>query len=699
MSSPRTERMEMLLSPRSVAIVGASDRGDKPGARLTKALAGSRFEGRIFGVNPRALALERIEWVPSVAELPVTPDLACIALSADGAVEAFADLCDRGTRAVIMFSSGFAESGEEGRRREARLVELATAHGVALCGPNTAGVFDAATGFVGTFTHALIDGDPPAGNVMVVTQSGAVGGILITHLRDRNVGISRWISVGNGSVLDVSDYLAFAAEDPATRVVLLFLEGVVDGSEFLRAAARCRQAGKIVIAFKAGRSALGARAAASHTGKLAGSQSVYAGAFEQVGIVQAHSVRQLTDLAQFASWIGRDVGRRGAIASISGAGCTVLADEMASAGLELAPLRAGTRDRLGEVLPGFSQHDNPVDLTGVVLEDTRRLTAVLSALAEDPSVDFTVISFATNNRRDIADAVIEAWDGRTPLAAVLPVAAPAATVMHGRLTEAHVPTFRDMADAIATVAKLAVPGRPPEPAAQEPGTSTNQDSCWMTSAEALSLIADEGLPVVRSAPAESAENAVLVAATMGERVVVKVDHPRVLHKTDIGGVRIVARAEVAAACRAIEDAVQVSGVTFAPDGGFSVQELVPEGTEVIVGLTTDTTFGRVITIGVGGTLVEIVRQVACRVMPMTDVDARRAIEETALGELLRNSRLGPRDVDALVDVIMGFQRFAAGQPYIEEAELNPVIVGAAGQGCRIVDARMRTARATIRGAG
>lgn len=697
------EQMELLLSPRSVAVLGASDRGDKPGARLTAALARSGFAGRIFGVNPRELEVQGVEWAPSVAELPQTPDLACIALPADAAVQAFEDLCERGTRAVIMFSSGFSESGEEGRRREERLVELAARHGVALCGPNTAGVFDAATSFVGTFTHALTDGDPPSGDVMVVTQSGAVGGILITHLRERNLGISRWISVGNGSVLDVPEYLAFAAEDPVTRVVVMFLEGVVDGREFMRAAAACRAAGKVVIALKAGRSALGARAAASHTGKLAGSESVYAGVFEQAGIVQANSIRQLTDLAQLASWVGRDFGRRVAIASISGAGCTLLADQVDSAGLELASFSAATRQRLADVLPGFSQQSNPVDLTGVVLEDTARLTAVLKALGDDPAVDLTVISFATNNRRDIADAVIEAMDAGAPVAAVLPVAAPAAAVMHDRLVEAHVPAFRDMTDAIGAIAGLAVAAGAersrPSPTAHANAANADPCSGWMTSGQALSMLASEGLPVVRSELAGSAEEAVAIAATMGDRVVIKIDHPLVLHKTDIGGVRIVPRTEVGLACSAIEGAVEASGIAFAPDGGFSVQEFVPEGTEVIVGLTTDVTFGRVVTVGVGGTLVEILRQVACRVMPLTETDAKSALDETLLGALLRSSRLVARDVNALVDMIMSFQELAAAHPEIKEAELNPVIVGAAGQGCRIVDARVRVGRTALAAVG
>lgn len=700
MSARAVQNIDTLLDPESVVVVGASDRGDKPGARLARML-GQSFTGALYGVNQRYIEVPGLVWAPSVQALPVTPELACIALPAQAATDAFDELSLRGLKAAVVFSSGFSEAGESGTQLEAKLAELARTRGVALCGPNTAGVISTRTGFVGSFSHALEQGLPAAGSVMVITQSGAVGGILLTHFQERHVGVSSWISVGNGTVLDVPDYLHLAARDDTTRVVALFLEGLHDGAAFLDAARRCVAAGKQVVVLKGGRSDVGARAARSHTGKLTGADAAYDGAFRQTGLIRVGSLRELVDVCQLLTWADGQPGqpgqparsgRRGAVASVSGAGCTLIADELDRAGLELAAFSPHTAAELDRVVPGFSQKDNPVDLTGVVLEDLSRLDAVVRAITSDPGIDFLVLSFATNNREDIAATVAAAWCRRAALAVVLPVAQSACQAMHDGLVAAGVPTFRDMTDAARALAAVA-PGRvtaePPEQAGQvgQDGTAGG----WLSGSDSIDLARAGGLPMVRSVRVATVDEAAEQASRWGVPVAVKVDHPDVLHKADVGGVRLgVDPQDVAAACAAIVSSVGRHGVAFTPAGGFVLQEMVDGGVEVLIGFTPDDTFGHVLTVGCGGTWVEVLRETASRVVPLSVTDVRDAVAQTRLADFLTGNRTGIPDTGALVDLVVAFQDFCLSRPEVIEAELNPVVVRPAGQGCLVVDARIRT---------
>lgn len=444
-----------LLEPRSVVIIGASDSGDKPGARLTRLFARSSFPGPVFGVNPRRLEVPGVSWVPSLEQLEGSVDLGCVAVSAAAAAEAVETLAEMGVPAAIVYSSGFGEAGAQGAQLEQRLVAVSGRTGMAICGPNTAGVISMTKQFVGSFTHAVAHGLPDRGNLMVVTQSGAVGGILITRLRERGVGISHWVSVGNGAVLDIPEYLRYAASDPSTSCIALFIEGLRDGSAFRDAVRKCRQQGKRVLAFKAGVTAAGALAALSHTGKLSGSDRVYDGVLRQEGVWRARSLSQLLDHAMANSWLGPRPGRRGAVLSVSGAGCTILADELSEAGLELARFALSTQERLGALLPSYSQRGNPVDLTGAALENLEILGGVIRAVQQDAGVDFIVVSFATNVQEAIAEAVLEAWDRSKPLLAVLPVGHDFAAPMRRVFDAARLPSYSDFPEVAAAVASLA----------------------------------------------------------------------------------------------------------------------------------------------------------------------------------------------------------------------------------------------------
>lgn len=675
-----------LVAPSSIVIVGASTSGDKPGTRLVKALVGT-FTGTVYGVNPRRLEVPGLEWVASVQDLPVAPDLACVAVPADEAVRAVAALAERGTRAAVVYSSGFSEAGEEGAERERALRAVADRYGMAICGPNTAGVLNVENGLTGTFTHALATGTPRPGNVAIVTQSGAVGGMILSHLVERNVGIRYWLSVGNGAVLDVPDYLTALADDEQTEVIGMFVEGIRDGVRFLEAVARCREAGKQLILFKAGRTEDGARSAASHTGQLAGSSEVYDGVLRQHGVAVCATIRGLLDALNLAAW-GAAVGAgRTLVLSVSGAGCTVLADEVSGSRLQLATISDSARTAMSEQLPGFSQTGNPVDLTGSVLMDLSRLAAVIRAGEQDEGVDVIVLTFATNNTSEIAAAVASAWQRRKPLLVVLPVAPSLATPMRAALRAAQVPVFEDMADAVRAADAL-LPARPSR-ARTVLGSGGEGPRRWTGGQDALLRLRAAAVPTVVSERFATAEAAGAFArANRGNSWVIKVDHPEILHKTEIGGVRVgVAAADVADVCEQMRRSARTVVAEFDIAGGFVVQEVVEAGAEVLVGVTRDDTFGPVLTLGVGGTLTELIGDVAFASMPATADDVADMIDATRLGRYLAEFRGGRRDRRALEALVLRFQEFVVAHDIVD-AELNPVIVRADGAGCIAVDARM-----------
>ena len=689
--APPAVDLTALIGPRSVAIVGASDSGDKPGTRLARLFATGSFAGPVYAVNPRRLDMPGLIWVPDVASIPEPVDLGCFAKPAEGVPPALRQLAERGTRAAIVYSGGFSESDEHGAELERELADITTTHGVALCGPNTAGVISLHTGFVGSFTHALVDGAPPSGSLMVITQSGAVGGIMLTRLRDRGVGVSHWISVGNGATLDVADYLEFAATDEATGAVALFLEGLRDGDAFRAAVAHCRAAGKDIVAYKAGATGAGARAALSHTGKLAGSDRVYDGVLRQLGIRRAVDLEHLTQLAMMSSWSPRGAGPRGAVLSASGAGCTISVDEVIRAGLSLAAFAPATTVRLGQLLPAYGQQGNPVDLTGKALENLDVLRGALDAVQRDPGVDFVVLGFATKNEPEIGEAVAETWRRDKPLVCVLPVSEQAARPMRDVLTRHQVPSFTEYADAVRAVAHAlptSVSVRDHEPATTPAPAASTTD--WLAGDAALRVLAAHHISVPVTERARTSVEAAAIAARLGGPVVVKIDHPAILHKSDLGGVRVgVPADEVARCCTEMRAAALAVVPDFDADGGFVIQQQVSDGVEVLVGLSQDATFGPVLTIGLGGILVELLGETASRALPLNAGEIREAIDATRLGAALAGHRQGPRDVDALVDTVLRFQDLLAARPDIIEADLNPVLVLAAGAGCTVVDARLR----------
>jgi acyl-CoA synthetase (NDP forming) len=381
-----------LLDPRSIAIVGASADFGRINGRPLKFMLQYGYGGKLLPINPRYTEIAGVPCFPSVAELPETPELALIGLSAQAAARSLEECGRRGVRAAVVFGGGYGETGQDGQRLQDELVAIADRYQISFCGPNCLGFVNFASAAVCSFTATFDSVDLLPGPVAFVSQSGALGAYVYAMARERGVGFSYYISSGNEAQLDFADYVDYLVDDPNTKLILGYLEAARDGPSLLRAADRAVEAGKPLVLLKVGRSSTGAQAARSHTGSLAGSDRVYDAAFRQHGVIRVDTIEALVDVAYLAT-VGRVPNGPGvAIATVSGGAGVILADEIERVGLDLTELSAATRTRLGEILPPFASTANPVDTTAQPLNDPDLLRLSLLALAQDPGVD-TVIPF------------------------------------------------------------------------------------------------------------------------------------------------------------------------------------------------------------------------------------------------------------------------------------------------------------------
>lgn len=385
--------VKRLLAPSSVVVVGASRDLAKVGGRLLHFLTLHNFPGKVFAVNPRGEAVGSVPTVKSIEELPEPVDLACIVVPLEACEAALKACGAKGIRSAIIFTSGFAEAGNV--EAERRLVASARAAGVRFCGPNCLGILNPEARFLASFSGALNMPPLPGGEIAYLSQSGALGGSFMTRLWDRGIAISRFVSVGNQADLDTSDYIDALVDDPAARVIALFLEGVSDGRKLCAALTRAREAGKPVVVYKAGRSQEGQAAVRSHTGALAGDDAVYTAAFRQCGAVRVQDMPALFEAAVALAWQPSPPGPRVGIISTSGGACGILADECRRYGFEVPELPPSARRRVEAEIPAFGVSRNPIDVTAQMLGRPTMFRNVLAILAEEPGIDAILIMLTT----------------------------------------------------------------------------------------------------------------------------------------------------------------------------------------------------------------------------------------------------------------------------------------------------------------
>jgi acyl-CoA synthetase (NDP forming) len=684
----RTDIVKRLIQPRAIAIIGASADLEKVNGRPLKHLLGKGYQGRIFPVNPKYPEIAGLPCFPSIASLPDGVDLAVIAVPASEVIASVEALGARGIRAAVIFSSGFGEMGPAGAVLEQTLVERARACGVLLCGPNCLGFINAFDHVYATFSQ-YADGPTGPGPIAFVTQSGAFGTAIAALTRQRGLGLGYFINTGNEVDLGFSELMLAVIEDPRIRVAAGYLEGLEDGAALVRLARRCQELGKPLVLTKVGRMPAGARAAASHTGALAVEDAVFDAVIHQYGILRARNEEQMLDMLEALSQPRVAAGHGLGIATQSGGAGVMMTDRAEEVGLQMAELTVATRARLAQVVPAFGAVSNPVDVTGQFVARPELLCESMVALLDDPNVhvgivwlqlmyahvDTLVKVFKEIHSRTTKpffvcwvaapqDAVAQLRD----LGIVVYGAGERAVEAASALAQYHAGKLRAMEPQDASTA---VPGLPAGPLSDGVQASV-QATAWLRAA---------GIPIAQVALAQDADQAVTLWRAAGGPVALKIESPDITHKTEVGGVRLNLHDE--AAIRGGFRALMDDANKALPDArldGVLVQPMAQGHLEMVIGAQRDPVFGMIVMVGLGGVLVEVLKDVVFRRAPFTTAEALRMLGELRMGAMLDGVRgRPPVDRQALARMLSALSRWVdAMHPTLQELDLNPVLVGNSG---------------------
>lgn len=704
MTVGRSDVLDELFCPSSVAVVGASNRPNRVGTILFRNILEAGFRGVAYPVNPTWKSVSGVRCYPDVASLPEAPDLGVVIVPAPGVADVVEELGKAGARGVVIISAGFREVGEAGARLEAEVVRRAEKYKMSVVGPNCFGVFntDPEVNLNATFSEAL----PPRGNIAFVSQSGALGAGILEYGVAERIGFSRFVSVGNRAGIDENDLLLALGRDPATQVILLYVESLANGQRFLEAAHAVTES-KPVLVIKSGRTPAGERAAKSHTGSLAqsGRDQLFDALFEQAGVQRADTLADLFRTAKiFAAGLSL-AGPRLAILTNSGGPGIVAADAAVRHGLELPPLSAAVQSAIAHRLPSIAAVTNPVDMTADVGAEQYR--EVLRMLLDDPGVNGAVVistPSGTMTGEAVARAVLDARAGSSkPVTACLfGVSDLSKEVMF--LEEHGVPTFTFPEEAVQGLGSLARyqawRTRPRTDVRNFPVDRTKAREVidralaagvtLLPEYAARTLLSAYGILFPAVARATTEAEAVEAARAVGFPAVLKVASPDIAHKTDVGGVAL--GLDSPSKVRAAWAAMHESLGRLAPNArieGFEVEAQIPSGKEVLVGVQRDPSFGPVLVFGLGGIYVEVLRDITFRLAPVRPLSAKHMIESVKAFPLLAGTRgEAPSDLDALVEAIERVSQLAVELPEVIELDINPLIVRGRGQGVVAVDARV-----------
>jgi acetyltransferase len=635
--------------------------------------------------------------------------MAIISVAAAAVLEAVGQCAQKGVKAVVVFSAGFSEVGEEGERLQQDLGEIARKSNMRLLGPNSLGLIHLANSVTASFAH-VVNLEPASPRTLgFVTQSGAFGALLYFDATQLGVGFSSFTSVGNEADTEFADVVAYLLDDPETALIGGYLEGAKDGEKLRRAAEKALRVEKPILIIKVGRTRAGARAASSHTASLAGDDQVYDAFFRQMGIVRLETISELTSFAILHRSGRSFLGKKVAIISGSGGHGVMLADKCEGLGLCVPEITGATREKLSRYLPSFGSGRNPVDLTAQGARDSSMLGNCVRAVAGDENIDIVMAHGFFRDHDGIARAreLIEIYNSTSKPIVIMTHAhhvSPMSTQCVGMLKEAGVPTLPDGLQAAQAVAKLAwyqerlqriSSGRPaPEPAEAR---ARDEVARLLRGAEPLSEFECKrvlelcGIPATREELAASADEAVRLARELGYPVALKVQSGQILHKSDSGGVALDLGSQ--ADLRRAYEEILSNAQRAAPDAeiqGVLVQEMVKGGVEVILGSMSDPVFGPVVMFGLGGIFVEALGDVSFRIAPLSRSDAEDMIEEIKGHRVLRGIRgREPADLDAIADALLSVSRLVTDhRDAIEELDINPLVVFP--RGAKAVDALITT---------
>ncbi|MDR2642355.1 MAG: acetate--CoA ligase family protein [Planctomycetaceae bacterium] len=700
-------KLDAIFKPKSVAVVGASTKPGTAGNDVVLNLVKDKFTGKIYPVNPKADEIHGVKVFKTIGEIPGEIDLAVLLVPAKVVNSVVTECKEKGVKGLVIISAGFKEIGGEGIEREKQLVKLVQDAGIPLIGPNCLGVINSNPQYNLNATFAPIMS--LHGSLGFISQSGALCTSVLDYARARRIGFSKFISFGNKADLKETDLLEYMGEDPETQVIAMYIEDIGNARRFIEIASRIFwEKGKPILCLKSGRSAEGAKAASSHTGSLAGSDAVYEAILKQSGVQRVDTISDLFDYAALYTSQPLPKGKRLAIVTNAGGPGIMTTDAAVNAGLKLAELSQQTHDLLVPVLPEAASLHNPVDVLGDAHSD--RYKVALETVLSDSNVDMGVVVLTPQSMTDsdkcgeILPEVIKRI-GKPAVGAFL--GDELVSVGAAELVKQGVPNYSFPENAVKALGAAARLVDMKSISASErqfvqfndidierankaiAGFLESSSEKYLTQADCRVLFECYKLPLLKSGVAKSADEAANIVSGIGSKVVMKVMSAEVVHKFDAGGVLL--NVEGADGARAGYERIYANiakNVPRAKIDAILIEEMAKEGEELIVGCNRDS-LGPLMMFGLGGTLVELLKDVSFRFAPMWKITAEQMVQEIKAFKVLDGYRGKPkRDIGAVIDVILRLSAMVVNHSEITECDINPLIVHSAGNGASVADSRV-----------
>jgi acetyl coenzyme A synthetase (ADP forming)-like protein len=689
--------LEKLFEPNAIAVIGASRDPKKPGGAVLANLI-KEFKGHLYPVNPKADTILGLTCYSSLLDVP-SAELALIVIPAKLVPETLKQCSKKDTKYAVIISAGFKESGPEGAVLEKEIIDIANRSGIRILGPNCLGLINTHNGMNATFAA----GSASKGNIAIMSQSGALCTSILDWAASENIGFSKFLSLGNKADIAENDLLELWSHDKETDVILAYLEGIKDGQQFIKTASRASKKKPIII-IKSGRTSTGSRAAASHTGTLAGSDRAYTSAFEQSGIIRAYSMEELFDYAMAFSTQPLPKGFNVAIITNAGGPGIMAADACEKVGLRLASFNSGTLDKLQQELPQQANIYNPVDVLGDAT--SQRYELALQIVMADPVVDSIIVLVSPQAMTDVEQiaSVIVGVSSRSDKPIITSLIGGVSMVAGDKLMDqGKVPNYpfpERAAKALSALAKYRKNKEMKRSAQEQFSVDTNgvrniidtaiKEENYTLGVESMDILTYYGIPTVRSVFARTIDEALDAADKIGYPVAMKIVSPDISHKSDVGGVRINIRDEEELSYA--YTVIRQNTASIIPDArikGVQIQEMRSAGKEIIIGMHKDAQFGPMLMFGLGGIYVDVLHDVSFAIAPINRDDANRMVQEIRSFPMLTGIRgEEASDINSIIESLLRLSQLVCDFPQIIELDINPLFVYPRGKGYVAADFRI-----------
>jgi acetyl coenzyme A synthetase (ADP forming)-like protein len=692
--------LEEIFAPASVAVIGASPEPSRLGHRIMKNILDHGYEGIVYPIHPQASCVLDRPAYPSVSDVPGTIDLAVIVIPSRFVIDVVDECGRKGVRGLVVITAGFKEVGGEGKERERQLLAVVRKYGMRMIGPNCLGIIDTVSSLDASFAGMM----PAPGNIAFMSQSGAMCTAILDWSLPRGIGFSRFVSLGNKADVDEVSLLQAWNRDPHSKVILAYLESINDGLGFVQAAREVTKSTP-VVAIKSGTTAAGTKAASSHTGALAGSESAYEAAFAQSGILRARAMNELFDLALIFAYQPMIEGNRVVIVTNAGGPGIIASDSVERSGLRMASLAPETVAELREHLPPTANFYNPVDVIGDA--DPERYRMAIGIVLRDPNIDGLIVLFtpqAASRAEEVAAHIVSLTQGQSKPVVTCFMGDASVGEAKALLNRERIPNYmfpERAVQSLATMYRQYTYQQRPEPTYRSFEVDRDRVTALFNRVresgrvelgeiESREVMEAYGMRLPKSRMARSPDEAAQIAGEFGYPVVMKISSPDILHKSDVGGVKVGVADSTAA--RDNYELIEYRARKYSPDAriwGVLVQEQARKGRELLVGVTRDPQFGPLVAVGMGGIYVEVLKDVAFRLAPISEQEVHEQIRSIRTYPLLRGVRgEQPADIAAAEDVILRVSQLVSDFPEIVEMDINPLVVYNQGEGAIVLDARI-----------